>query len=219
MDLYFFSGLGADKRVFQRLILPEFFTIHHIEWSPVNIEDSMEDYCRQLALQIDQSKPYILVGLSFGGVIAIQMSKFLKPLQTVIISSFCFKKELPRFYILLGKTKIYRLLPSRVLLKPSGFMFRLFGANDSAKKKMLISILEDTDPVFFRWAVKQLFTLENNFKPEPFLHIHGTADKIIPFNLQMGAIPVEGGEHLMVYGKAEQVSEILLQNLKRGGQR
>ncbi len=216
MNLYLFSGLGADKRVFQRLVLPDFFNIHHIEWSPVKLQDTMEDYCRELALQIDQSKPFILIGLSFGGVIAIQMSKFLSPVQTVIISSFCLKKELPKFYILLGKTKIYRLIPSRVLLKPSGFIFRLFGANDSAKKKMLVSILEDTDPVFFRWAVKQLFTLENNFKPEPFLHIHGTADRIIPFNMHMGAIPVEGGEHLMVYSKAVQVNEILLQNLKRG---
>jgi hypothetical protein len=118
------------------------------------------------------------------------------------------------FYIFLSMTKIYRLLPTRFLLKPNNLLFRLFGANEPVKKKMLRSILEDTDPELLRWAVKQLFSFENDWKPESFLHIHGTADKILPFKSTMDAIPVEGGEHLMVYSRAETVSEILRQNLK-----
>jgi pimeloyl-ACP methyl ester carboxylesterase len=215
MDLYFISGLGADSRVFQKLILPDFFTIHHIVWVPVSKDDSMEAYCRTLSDQIDKTRPFILVGLSFGGIVAIQMSKFLSPVQTVIISSFCFRSEIPKFYVFLAKTKIYRLLPSRFLLRPNKFIFRLFGANEPMKKKMLVNILEDTDPVFFRWAVKQLFTVNNEWKPESFLHIHGTADKILPLHPSMNAIEVQDGEHLMVYSKAEEVSEILDQYLRR----
>lgn len=215
MDLYFISGLGADKRVFQKLILPDTFNICHIVWTPVKETDTMESYCQALSSQIDQTKPYILIGLSFGGIVAIRMSKILKPVQTVIISSFCFRNEIPRFYILLAKTRIYRLLPSRILLKPNKFIFRLFGASEPMKEKMLRNILEDTDPVFFRWAVKQLFTINNHWKPESFLHIHGTADKILPLHPNMNAIEVEDGEHLMVYSKAEEVSEILAQRLKR----
>ncbi len=100
-------------------------------------------------------------------------------------------------------------MPSRILLRPNKFIFRLFGATEPMKKKMLSNILEDTDPVFFRWAVKQLFTINNDWKPESFLHIHGTADKILPLHPNMNAIEVEDGEHLMVYSKAEEVSEIL----------
>jgi pimeloyl-ACP methyl ester carboxylesterase len=216
MNLYFISGLGADKRVFQKLILPDIFRIHHIEWLPVSGDETMENYCRLLSRQIDMTRPYILVGLSFGGVIAIRMSKFLNPVQTVIISSYCFTREIPKFYIFLARTKIYRLLPARILLKPNHLVFRLFGATDPAKKKMLIAVLEDTDPDFFRWAIKQLFMLDNDWKPASFLHIHGTADKILPFKFNMDAIPVEGGEHLMVYSKAEEVSAILSDHLKRG---
>jgi len=215
MNLYFISGLGADKRVFQKLILPDLFIIHHIEWVHVSGHESMDSYCRRLSQQIDQTQPFILIGLSFGGLIAIRMSSFLSPVQTVIISSFCFKREVPAFYIFLSMTRLYRLLPARFLLKPNNILFRLFGANEPVKRKMLKSILEDTDPVLFRWAVKQLFSFENNWKPESFLHIHGTADKILPLNARMDAIPVEGGEHLMVYSKAEVVSELLNQNLRR----
>jgi hypothetical protein len=215
MNLYFISGLGADKRVFQKLILPDIFKIHHIEWAPVSMEESMDTYCRRLSLQIDQTKPFSLIGLSFGGIISIQMSKFLTPVQTVIISSICLKKEVPKFYIFLAKSKIYRLLPTRFLLKPNKLLFRLFGANEPVKRKLLKNILEDTDPSLFRWAINQLFTLENDWKPKSFIHIHGTADKILPFNANMDAIPVKGGEHLMVFSMSEIVSDILKQNLKQ----
>ena len=91
MNLYFISGLGADKRVFQKLILPEVFIIHHIEWLPLRKTGNHSSRTvRQLSAQIDTTKPFSLVGLSFGGVIAVEMSKFLSPVQTVLISVFLF---------------------------------------------------------------------------------------------------------------------------------
>ena len=123
MDLYFISGLGADKRVFQKLILPDIFKIHHIVWTPISEGDSMEMYCKELSRQIDQTKPFILIGLSFGGLVAIQLSKMLRPVQTVIISSFCFRNEIPKFYVFLAKTRIYRIIPSRFLLRPTISLF------------------------------------------------------------------------------------------------
>jgi pimeloyl-ACP methyl ester carboxylesterase len=213
MNLYFISGLGADKRIFQKLVLPDNFKIHYIDWIPVSDNESMEGYCKRLSDQIDQEKPFSLIGLSFGGVIAIQLSKFLSPVQTVLISSFCFKREVPGFYIFLGKTKLYRLIPTVVLLKTNHFIFRLFGAYKPAMKKLLTEILSDTDPRFFRWAFDQLFSWDNDFKPENLLRLHGTADKILPYKKNMDAIPVEDGQHLMVYSKSEEVSEILKKNL------
>ena len=75
MNLYFISGLGAEKRIFQNLVLPEVFKIHYIEWVAVSENETMESYCRRLSTQINQQEPFSIVGLSFGGVIAIEMSK------------------------------------------------------------------------------------------------------------------------------------------------
>jgi hypothetical protein len=154
------------------------------------------------------------VGLSFGGVIAIELSKFLSPVQTVLISSFCFKKEVPWFYILLGKSRIYKILPPRMLLRPNNIAFRLFGAYKPEIKNLLKNIFEDTDPQFFEWAIRQLFSWDNHWKPVNFVRIHGTADKILPYKAIMQAIPVKDGEHLMVYSKSAIVSEILTKNLQ-----
>ena len=213
MNLYFISGLGADKRIFQNLVLPEAFKICYIEWVTVTENESMESYCRRLSSQINQQAPFSLVGLSFGGVIAIELSKFLSPVQTVLISSFCFIKEVPWYYILLGESRIYKILPPRMLLKPNNIAFRLFGAYKPEIKTLLKNIFEDTDPAFFEWAIRQLFSWDNHWKPANLVRIHGTADKVLPYKEIMKAIPVKDGEHLMVYSKSAIVSRILAENL------
>jgi hypothetical protein len=213
MNLYFISGLGADKRIFQHLVLPEVFKIYYIEWVAVLENETIESYCRRLSTQINQEEPFSLVGLSFGGVIAIEMSKFLSPVQTVLISSFCFKKEVPWYYILLGKSRIYKILPPRMLLRPNNMAFRLFGAYKPEIKNLLKHIFADTDPVFFEWAIRQLFSWDNHWKPANLLRIHGTADKILPYKEIMNAIAVKDGEHLMVYSKSAIISQILKEKL------
>jgi len=214
MNLYFISGLGADKRMFQKLVLPDGFTIRHIDYLPVLKNESLESYSRRLSEQIDLSQPFSLVGLSFGGVVSVEMSKFLSPVQTVLISSFYLRKEVPLFYVFLSQTGLYKLLPEKIMLKRSRFIFRLFGAYNPEAKNLLEHILQDTDPVFFRWALMQLFSWDNNWKPENLLRIHGTKDRVLPFKSNMNAMPVEGGEHLMIYSKWEIVSEILAENLE-----
>jgi len=214
MNLYFISGLGADKRIFQNLVLPEVFKIYYIEWMAVSENESMESYCRRLSSQINQQEPFSLVGLSFGGVIAIELSKILSPVQTVLISSYCFKKEVPWFYILLGESGIYKILRPRMLLRPNNIAFRLFGAYKPEIKNLLKNIFEDTDPDFFEWAIRQLFSWDNHWEPPNLLRIHGTADKILPYKKIMKAIPVKDGEHLMVYSKSAIVSQILTEHLQ-----
>ena len=214
MNLYFISGLGADKRIFQNLVLPEVFKIYYIEWMAVSENESMETYCRRLSSQINQQEPYSLVGLSFGGVIAIELSKFLSPVQTVLISSYCFKKEVPWFYTLLGESGIYKILSPRMLLRPNNIAFRLFGAYKPEIKNLLKNIFEDTDPDFFEWAIRQMFSWDNHWEPPNLIRIHGTADKILPYKKIMKAIPVKDGEHLMVYSKSAIVSRILTEHLQ-----
>ena len=213
MDLYFISGLGADKRIFQKIVLPAVFKIHYIEWSSVAENDSISDYCRSLLSQIDQSRPFSLIGVSFGGIVAIELSKISNPVQTIIISSFSNKEELSGVYRFLNKLKIQRLIPVRLLLTPNTVLYRIFGMIHKDGKLLLKNILHDADPKFFRWALNQLFIWDNDWKPKSFLHIHGTADKILPYRENMHAIPVEGGAHLMVYSKAEIVNRILAENL------
>jgi pimeloyl-ACP methyl ester carboxylesterase len=216
MNLYFISGLGADKRVFQKLVIPETFTIHYLEWIPVIPEETLAEYCSRLADQVNLNEPFILIGLSFGGVVAIELSRKIKPVKVILISSIARTEEAGKLNLVLGKLKLHKMIPVHFLLTPSRFLFRLFGAHTPQEKDLLRNILRDTDPVFFRWSLNQLFSWKNEWEPEHLLHIHGTGDKIIPYNERMQAIPVKGGEHLMVYSKAEEISGLLRKYLLAG---
>jgi pimeloyl-ACP methyl ester carboxylesterase len=216
MNLYFISGLGADKRVFQKLTISETFTIHHLEWVQVIPEETLAQYCNRLTGQINLDEPFVLIGLSFGGVVAIELSRKIKPVKIILISSIARTEEAGMLNRVLGRLKLYRIIPVRFLLTPSRFLFRLFGAHTREEKDLLTGILQDTDPDFFRWSLDRLFSWKNEWEPEHLLHIHGTGDKIIPYSERMQAIPVKGGEHLMVYSKAEEISGLLRKYLPAG---
>ena len=67
MNVYFISGLGADRRAFEKINLPERFSIHHLDWIQHNQGESLNDYAKRLAATIDTTQPFAIVGLSMGG--------------------------------------------------------------------------------------------------------------------------------------------------------
>ena len=98
MNIYLLSGLGADKRVFSRVAFSANHVVRHIEWiSPISNE-GLSSYARRLSGQIDEAQPFCWVGISFGGVVAVELNKFVKPLQTIIISSAWTDVQIPWYY-------------------------------------------------------------------------------------------------------------------------
>jgi pimeloyl-ACP methyl ester carboxylesterase len=67
--VYFISGLGADEKVFQFLRLDSIQQIH-IKWLKTDPIEGLRAYASRLTAQIDTSQEVILIGVSFGGLIA-----------------------------------------------------------------------------------------------------------------------------------------------------
>jgi hypothetical protein len=74
-NLYLFSGLGADKRIFQRLDLSG-YAVNYIEWILPLEGETIEQYASRLLCQITAPNP-TLIGLSFGGIMAIEVAKLM----------------------------------------------------------------------------------------------------------------------------------------------
>lgn len=70
-DIYCVSGLGADERVFQKLKFQGYQPVH-ICWVEPNLEESIAEYAKRLTIQIKSERP-ILIGLSFGGIMAVEI--------------------------------------------------------------------------------------------------------------------------------------------------
>lgn len=209
MKIYAISGLGADKRVFQFLNLEHDFI--PIDWIDPLKNESIAEYAKRFSSVIDTSEKFCVLGVSFGGLIAVEISKFLNPELTILISSAETRNEIPLIYRILGKTKIVKIIPAKLLNPPRWMSKILFGTK---KVALLNEILDDTDLKFTKWAVQELSSWKNEQKVEKVLKIVGTKDKLIPLTNEENTQLIEGGGHLMIIDNADEVSEIINKKLK-----
>ncbi len=210
-EIYIFSGLGADERVFQRLDFSDFSTTF-VKWIDPQDKETIEDYATRLLYQITTKKP-TLIGLSFGGLMAIEVAKQIETEKVILIASAKTKKEIPFYYRLAGQIGIHKLVPIRLLKNSNFFTNWFFGATTTFDKQLLKQILSDTDSVFLKWAIDKVARWANQTHTKNILHIHGTGDRILPIKFVDSNIAIKNGGHFMPLNKADELNEILKNNL------
>ena len=205
--LYLLSGLGVDERVFQYLDLSEHH-ITNIQWIPHQKGESIKTYAKKLTAQITTQKP-ILIGLSFGGMVAIEIGKLIETEKIILISSIKERKELPLYFKLSAMIKLHHLIPAQLLKKPNAALYWFFGVYAQREKHLLNDILLETDPHFLKWAIDQILRWDNTVIPQNLQHIHGTSDRIMPHRFINKKIEIKNGGHFMTITKADEVTAIL----------
>jgi pimeloyl-ACP methyl ester carboxylesterase len=208
-NIYIFSGLGTDERVFVNIDLNEFHPTF-IKWIDPLANETIEAYASRLLVQIKYPNP-ILIGLSFGGMMAIEVSKQIATEKVIIISSAKTFKEIPLYYRIPGMFNIHRRIPVRKLKKFNFITTWFFGTQSKAESKLLHQITKDTDPNYVKWAVDKIVKWRNKQIPANIYHIHGTKDRILPLSKSQYDKQIEGGGHLMIMNKSTQITEILKQ--------
>ena len=93
--IYLISGLGADERVFSRLEFPAGYETHFLPWiQPLTPTEPIEEYAARMARRILHPNP-VLLGLSFGGMMSIEIARHIPVERVVLLSSVKQKQELP----------------------------------------------------------------------------------------------------------------------------
>jgi len=205
--VYFISGLGADKRVYSFLDL-SFCEPVYIDWiTPVD-KESLEHYALRLRKQIPEAHPTI-VGLSFGGMLATEMAKTDADIKAIIISSNKTANEFPS-YLRIGRYfPFYKWMPGKMMKRSAHWIKWVFGKNGKEQKKVFLDIIRDTDTDFTKWAIDAILHWNNKIAPQNVIHLHGTADRLLPHRLVKANYIVEGGNHVMPMDSHEEVSALL----------
>ncbi|MFM7021790.1 MAG: alpha/beta hydrolase [Flavobacteriales bacterium] len=206
-NIYIFSGLGVDKRVFKNLN-SEGFDTTFILWITPKKNETIEAYAKRLCAQIKTERP-ILIGLSFGGMMAIEVAKLIETEKVILLSSAKTKYEIPWYFRLAGKTKIQKILPAKILSSSNAMLNWFFGITTDEEKTLLKTILNESNPQINRWSIDKIVSWKNKKIPNNLIHIHGTSDRILPFRYVKKDFTVEKGGHFMILNKAEEINVIL----------
>jgi pimeloyl-ACP methyl ester carboxylesterase len=205
--VYFISGIGADKRIFSFLDL-SFCEPIFIDWITPLKKESLESYALRLRDKIPESDP-IVVGISFGGMLAAEMAKADQNIRTIIIASNKTSGEFPGYLRASKYFPVYKWIPGKII-KVSAFSFRwIMGKRRKEQKKVLDEILRDTDMHFVKWAIDSILNWKNEEVPKNIIHIHGTADKLLPYRRVKADYTIEGGTHVMPLERHEEISALL----------
>ena len=214
MKAYFISGLGADRRAFSRIHLPSGYEAVYLEWIKPDGDESLPDYARRFSQLIDAREDFVLIGLSFGGMLASEIGKILSPKKIIIISSLATNREQPWYFRWAAKFGLHRLI-SPAIYRRATLLHRFMGAGDKEMKAIVYSYVKNADPGFIRWSLDAVVHWDHPVRHPNLVHIHGSRDHLLPCRYVHADYIVDKGGHLMIMNHASEVNNILEKVLTR----
>lgn len=218
--LIMLPGLAADARLFgpQRAAFEPFEVP---PWLPVRKDDSLADYARRMAESFDTTEPFILVGVSLGGMLAQEIARHSNPVCVILVSSCDDGDQVPRYFHWFEA--LTRPIPDRVLgtgrvLAP--FISRYFSGATAEHAELTAAMVRSTPIEFIRWGAHAIFEWRGAGELScPVYHIHGDADRLIPPENVTADRIVEGGGHLINVTHPDQVNAFIAECIERATKR
>jgi pimeloyl-ACP methyl ester carboxylesterase len=207
--VYLVSGLGADKRLFKNISLPG-HEVMLTDWLTPDKNDTLTSYAEKLIIQNDIKDNDVVIGVSLGGMIAVEIAKQVKLNKVILISSIKTDSEAPWYFQLFRRLPVYDITPGN-LFPRLGFLIRpLFGRMAPADLDLFKDMLKNSSPVFLKWAMRAVLYWKNDILPDHLYHIIGDKDLVFPYkNIKDPTAIIKGGTHIMVFDKADEINLLL----------
>jgi pimeloyl-ACP methyl ester carboxylesterase len=204
--------MGADEKIFAKFQLNG-YELKHIPWLRPDNRETIESYARRMAAFIPEENP-ILLGVSFGGMVAIEIARQQQVQKLILVSSIKSAAELPRWMRIAGILRLNRLVPIHSY-KMAGAIGNLrLGVTNEEEKKIVRDYRRSADPVYVKWAINQVINWKNKWIPDQLIHIHGDRDHIFPVKKIKDAFVVKNATHMLIYNRAQEVSDFILKHLE-----
>ena len=202
-------GLAASSAIFERISLPSTeFEMVLLEWEIPLDNETLANYAKRIAGKIKHKNP-VLIGVSFGGILVQEMSKWIEARKVIIISSVKSNAEFPRRMKIAKTFKAYKLIPMNLLLNVESLAKFSFGDKITQRLKLYEKFLSVRDKRYLDWAIEQVILWDRTVIDEKVIHIHGDADEVFPIKYIKKCIVVKGGTHIMILNKFRWLNENL----------
>ncbi len=183
---------------------------------PISLDETLQNYAQRLAKTIDTSTPFILVGVSLGGMLAQELALLLKPVAVIIIASCNNYKSISFPWQLIGKF-IHRMpnIVIKIILNSVGYLANKINYRKFPNQKNYAKMLKEISPYLVRWqcGAATKWQLSKNLTM-PVLHIHGARDLLMPIKKVQPHNIIANGGHLINITHARRVNGFIAKMLQ-----
>lgn len=209
IHVYFMPGMAANPSIFENIKLPEYqFKMHLLEWIIPHENETLQDYAKRIITKIEHQNP-VLIGVSFGGILVQEMSKWIECKKVIVISSVKSKHELPKRLKVLKVTNAYKILPTQLIANIDHLSKFVFGKTINKRIELYKKYLSVRDKSYLDWAIKQIIFWDQENPDPKTIYIQGDHDMVFPHTCQGNCIVVKGGTHIMIINKFKWFNEHL----------
>ncbi|WP_027124792.1 alpha/beta fold hydrolase [Gelidibacter mesophilus] len=211
IPVYLMPGMAAKPTIFDRIKLPaDQFKIYWLEWMIPEENESLEDYAKRMILKIDHENP-VLLGVSFGGILVQEMSKFMKIRKLIVVSSVKSRHELPKRMKVAKFIKAYKFAPTQLLSNLD--VLKKYAFNDTISKRIDLykTYLAVNDKRYLDWALREMLLWDQEEPNAAAIYIHGDRDAIFTHSCEGNCIIVKDGTHIMIVTKYQWFNKNLPQ--------
>ena len=213
--LYLLPGMGGDHRLFKNLDLSAYDTTH-VRFPTPDGPLPMADFARLLHPQIDTTEAFSLLGVSFGGMLAVELTEQLHPTHTILISSAKQRSELPGKIAFNRVFPLYRIIGGRAQRALGGLGRWLFERRARSEEPTFKAMLRAKDPAYLKWATYAVTNWQRDTVPPGIVHIQGAKDQTLPIKNIPDAIAIPDGGHMVVMMQAAVVDSLVGEVLLAG---
>ncbi|HEX8916246.1 MAG TPA: alpha/beta hydrolase [Humisphaera sp.] len=205
-------GLSGDPRVV-RPQLAAFPTLTVPRWlPPASAAEPLPVYAARLARAIDPGRPCLVGGVSFGGIVALELARHLQAKACLLIAS-C--RDVG------GRPTALRLLRPLEAVTPMaslGWATTLGGATAASVMPPLRRRLNRVSPevlAFRTWALRALLAWRPTSPPCPVLQIYGDRDSTFAVGRSRADAVIRGAGHMLTLTHPEQVNAFIRTAVER----
>ena len=205
--IYLLPGQGADCRLFKYIEFP--YDTVHLEFPVPEKKTTLREYAHGFIPRIDTSRPFILIGVSLGGMICSELTDTLEPDLTIVISSAKYRAELPGRYKFQKTIPLNKIIPKGMTKWGAKVLAPIVEPARKQDKETFRSMIEAKDPAYIKRTVDMVINWNKEGYNDRIIHIHGDRDHTLPHRKVRYDYLVENGTHMMVYIRGDEVSRLI----------
>jgi len=212
--VYLIAGLGADRRLFNKLQLPGYELVH-ADWIEPDANDSIATYAQKLIDKYQIPAGANVIGVSLGGIMTVEISGLIPLKKAIIISSIKSADEIPWYFRLFRNVPVYKIIPHGFYTSAGYIIKPLFGSTKGKTGFLFVDMIKNSSPVFMRWAMHAVLHWQPKSLTSKVYHIIGNKDLIFSHRrIKTPTHVIERGSHDMIYTRAAEISPIIQSILK-----